>query len=82
MESQHLTSHLCARKNTGESGVNCMIRTAHSLRIKWKKMGLLFLTEKLLTNFGQLRTGLSMMETSDHYVVAEQKCVGDGDGPY
>ena len=61
MESQHLTSYLCERKNTGESGVNCRIRTAHSLHIKWKKMGLLFLTEKLLTNFGRLRTGLSMM---------------------
>ena len=58
----HLT--FCARKNSGESGVNCRIRTAHSLRIKWKKMGLLLLTEKLLTNFGRLRTGLSMMETS------------------
>ena len=52
MESQHLTSHLCTRKNTGDSGLNYRIQTAHSLRVKWKKMGLLLLTEKLLTHFG------------------------------
>ena len=48
MEATILRLTFRARMNTGGNWVNHRKRTAHSLRVKWKKVGLPLLTEKIV----------------------------------
>ena len=71
-----------ARMYAGESWVGYRERTAYSLRIKWRKMGLPTMAEEVgdkiwATRNWAIHDGDVPLHV-DHYMVAEQKCVENG----